>query len=91
MVTGANTPREIKLSFRPQPLLNTRSGIDQQWCVGVSVCIDETECEGEQEVRHDEEERLREKGGEKLIYYPSMMVKWHQICGTHDLFTALDN
>lgn len=80
--TGANTPREIKLSFRPRPLLNTRSFIEQlQW---------RWECVRgwEQEAWQDEGKGLRNKAGVKLIYLPLMMVSWHQICATPDLFTA---
>lgn len=79
--TGANTPREIKLSFRPRPLLNTRSFIEQlRW---------RWECVRgwEQEAWQDEGKGLRNKAG-KLIYLPLMMVSWHQICATPDLFTA---
>ena len=87
-VTGANTPREIKLSFRPQPLLNTRSGIDQ---LSGSVC--ECVCGWERvwERRWGGagwSEKTEKKRGGKLIYLLLMMVIHHQICRTPDLFVA---
>lgn len=72
MVTGANTPWEIKLSFRPQPLLDS--------CSISTHCTKRVrkECErarGGAQWRGTTKERVR-----PLIYLLLMTVTWHEIC-----------
>lgn len=75
-VTRANNPREIKLSFKPQPLAQY---LLLYWAAPaeVGVCVDEKRRYGREK-----------KAGGKLIYLPLTMASWHPICATPDLFAA---